>query len=163
LAGGEETKESLWMGDKGLPILLLIFGIVALDQFTKYCIQQTMTVNMSIPVIDSVFHLTYILNPGAAFGILENQRWFFLSTAALLFFAAAVFWRRLAEETLPARLGVGMLLGGAIGNVIDRARSGYVVDFFDFRIWPVFNVADIFIVAGVGLMMCRLLFNKRKE
>ncbi len=146
-----------------MPILLLIFGIVALDQFTKYYIQQTMTVNMSIPVIDSVFHLTYILNPGAAFGILENQRWFFLLTAALLFFAAAVFWRRLAEETLPARLGVGMLLGGAIGNVIDRARSGYVVDFFDFRIWPVFNIADIFIVAGVGLMMCRLLFNKRKE
>lgn len=151
------------MGDISLPILFFIAGIIALDQLTKFIVQGAMQPGESIPVISGIFHITYVLNAGAAFGILENQRIFFLATAMLLVAAAAFFWRKIASERLVTRLGTAMLLGGAVGNMIDRVRTGYVVDFFDFRVWPVFNIADIFIVVGVGAIIYMMVFSKPKE
>ena len=126
--------------------------IIALDQGSKWLIQQGLTLHESIPVIPGFFHITYILNRGAAFGILENQRWLFLIMAILLFVLYAVFRKKLPEHRA-VQAGAGMLLGGAFGNALDRFLHGAVVDFFDFRIWPVFNIADIGIVVGVCLLL----------
>ena len=89
--------------------------IIALDQGSKWLIQQGMTLHESIPVIPGFFHITYILNRGAAFGILENQRWLFLIMAILLFGLYAVFRKKLPEHRA-VQAGAGMLLGGAFCN-----------------------------------------------
>ena len=129
---------------------LLLF---AADQISKEAIQHFMDLGETVPLIPHVFHLTYILNPGAAFGILEYQRIFFLLIVVILF--AAYFWFR---NRIPSRpvyfpVGIGLLLGGALGNAVDRWRLSGVVDFFDFRIWPIFNIADMGICAGVALIV----------
>jgi len=132
--------------------VLLALAVVLFDQVSKLYIEAYMSVGSSVPVVNNVFHITLVLNPGAAFGILEHQQWFFIVVALLLFAAVAFFYRRLALLSQTLRLGVALFVGGALGNLIDRIRLGCVVDFFDFRIWPVFNVADTAIVLGVGLI-----------
>lgn len=144
-----------------MPILLLTAiatAVVIIDQWSKYFIQTHMLPGMSIPVIDNLFHITYVLNPGAAFGILENQRIFFIIIALFMLGLSAYFFTRIPDTFRLMRLGISLLAGGAVGNVIDRVQTGYVVDFFDFRIWPVFNVADIAIVTGVGCVIYTLVF-----
>lgn len=131
--------------------------VVLLDQATKFWIQSRMGYGESIPVIKDIFHITYILNAGAAFGILENKTWFFILVAVLLIAGVAYIFPRLPAEKPILRFGAGLLTGGAVGNLIDRVRIGYVIDFFDFRIWPIFNVADICIVCGVGCLVYALL------
>ena len=124
--------------------------VIIIDQATKYWIQSRMAYGESAPVIREVFHITYILNPGAAFGILENKTWFFIAVALILLVGVAYLYPRLPANQPMVKLGAGLLVGGAIGNLIDRVRIGYVIDFFDFRIWPIFNVADIAICIGVA-------------
>ena len=144
-----------------MPILLLAavpIAVIVIDQWSKKYIQAHMLPGMSLPVIDNVFHITYVLNPGAAFGILENQRMFFIAIALFMLALSGYFFYRVNENFRLMRLGICLLAGGAIGNVIDRVQTGYVVDFFDFRIWPVFNVADIAIVTGVGCVVYSLVF-----
>ncbi|MCX7780362.1 MAG: signal peptidase II [Negativicutes bacterium] len=142
-----------------MPILILAVIIVILDQATKYYIQQTMFLGMSVPVINNIFHITYILNPGAAFGIMEHKTAFFVIIAILLLAGIVYIFPRIPPECTLLRLGTGLMAGGAVGNVIDRVRTGYVVDFFDFRIWPVFNIADISIVIGVAFIIYTMLFS----
>ena len=133
---------------------LAVAGVVlALDQVTKFAVQQRMAEGMSIPVWPGVFHLTYIRNPGAAFGLLADQRWLFILVALLLIACVAFLFRQLIQQPPIMRFGAALLVGGAVGNLIDRIRLGKVVDFFDFRIWPIFNVADIAICVGVGLIL----------
>ncbi len=139
-------------------MVFLAMLVVLFDQYSKYYIQSNMVVGHSIPVIQDVFHLTYILNPGAAFGVLEYKTTFFVSVALLMIGGIVLFYQRITKMHKLLRLGVGLLSGGALGNVIDRVRLGCVVDFFDFRIWPVFNVADIAIVMGVACIIYVLLF-----
>jgi signal peptidase II len=131
--------------------------VIVIDQATKYWIQSRMAYGESSPVIREVFHITYILNPGAAFGILENKTWFFIAVALVLLAGVAYLYPRLPANQPMVKLGAGLLVGGAIGNLIDRVRIGYVIDFFDFRIWPIFNVADICIVCGVACLAYYLL------
>lgn len=132
--------------------LLTALFVTIFDQLVKWFVVNHMELGETIPIIRNVFHLTYILNPGAAFGILPHQDWFFLAIVVALFIAFFVMRKRITENPLYFPSAVGMLLGGALGNGLDRARLGAVVDFFDFRIWPIFNIADIFICAGVGLI-----------
>lgn len=132
--------------------------VVLLDQMTKIWVQSRMTYGESIPVFPELFHITYILNPGAAFGILEHKTWFFVLVAVLLLGAVAFLYPRIPADRDVLRVGAGLLTGGAAGNLIDRVRTGLVVDFFDFRIWPIFNVADICIVCGVACLTYVLLF-----
>lgn len=141
-----------------MPILLLAIIVITLDQWSKYTIQNSMSLGMSIPIIPNIFHLTYILNPGAAFGILENQRFLFVVIALIMLGAIAYYYPRLRNQPVLLRLGLGLMAGGATGNVVDRVKTGYVIDFFDFRIWPVFNIADIAIVTGVSCIVYTLLF-----
>ena len=137
---------------------VLFVGVVACDQFTKALVMKSMVPGESIPIVQDIFHLTYVLNPGAAFGILSNQRMFLLITGVVLIAAAAYFYPLLKKSDVYLRLGATAILSGAVANLIDRAQTGYVVDFFDFRIWPVFNVADIAIVIGMGFMIYAILF-----
>lgn len=133
--------------------ILTAFLICVLDQAVKWFVQTSMTLGESIPLIPHVFHLTYIINPGAAFGILADQRWFFLAIVGVLFILFFIYRNRIPKRPVYFPVAVGMLLGGALGNGIDRVRIEGVVDFFDFRIWPIFNVADIAICVGVGLIV----------
>lgn len=137
---------------------VLFFGIVALDQFTKALVVKSMVPGESIPILQEIFHLTYVLNPGAAFGILSNQREFLLLTGAVLILATAYFYPLIKKSDACLRYGTTAILSGAVANLIDRVQTGYVVDFFDFRFWPVFNVADIAIVVGMGFMIYSILF-----
>ncbi|MDP3487849.1 MAG: signal peptidase II [Bacillota bacterium] len=134
-------------------IALVIAGlVVVLDQLTKYAVVQLLPYLNSRPVIPGVFYLTHVRNVGAAFGLFAEQRILFM--VAVVFITAAFFFfrselRRLGTIALVAS---GLVLGGALGNAIDRVRLGYVVDFFDFKVWPVFNVADSAIVVGSLLL-----------
>ena len=138
---------------------LLFVGIVAVDQFVKGIVAASMVPGESIPIIKHVFHLTYVLNPGAAFGILPHQRELFLLAGAAILIGAAVFYSKIQKSEGVLRFGLISLLSGAAANLIDRFQNGLVVDFLDFRIWPVFNIADIAIVVGVGFMIYSILFN----
>ena len=146
-----------------MPTLILIIFIIGIDQLSKFYIQSVLALGKSVPVLPDIFHITYILNPGAAFGILEHQRLLFIVVATALLLGVLCFQNRLKKETLRMRLGVALLSGGAIGNLVDRIRLGAVVDFFDFRIWPIFNVADIAIVLGVGLIVWAAFLTTKEE
>lgn len=144
-------------------LILLSLVIIAVDQYSKYYIQTHMLQGASIPVIQDIFHITYVLNPGAAFGMLEHQTAFFIVVALILLAGAIYFYPRIPAKNFMLRCGIGLQAGGAIGNVIDRIRTGYVVDFFDFRIWPVFNIADVAIVTGVCFIIFHILYLSGKE
>ena len=138
-------------------------GIILLDQLVKLYIQSTMLPGMSFPIVQDVFHITFVLNPGAAFGILANQQFFFIGIGIAILLAAVYYYPMLKKQDIWIRYGAALLLGGAVGNLIDRIRYGVVIDFFDFRIWPVFNVADIAIVVGVGCIIYALLFRGERD
>ena len=112
--------------------LLLILVIIGLDQLSKAYIHSSMPLGMSIPVIHDVFHITYILNPGAAFGILENQQMFFIIVGLGILGAAVYFYPTLQRSNRWIRYGAALLLGGAAGNLIDRIRHGMVIIFLIF-------------------------------
>ena len=142
---------------------MLPLVVVILDQFSKYIVVENMALGESIPIIEEVFHLTYILNPGAAFGMFAHNRLFFIAIAVVVI--GIIIWarREILASPWEVKAGCGLFLGGAIGNLIDRARQGLVIDFFDFRIWPVFNIADIAICIGVGLIIWNLLKTELKR
>jgi lipoprotein signal peptidase len=118
---------------------------------------------MSVPIIQNIFHITYILNPGAAFGLLEHKTELLIFIAIVMISVLIYFYNRIPKNLKLLRFGLGLLAGGSIGNVLDRVRTGYVVDFFDFRIWPIFNVADIAIVCGVCSVIWTIVFLNKED
>lgn len=134
-------------------LLWLPLLVVFLDRVTKWLVISHMTEGESIPVIENLFHWTYVLNPGAAFGMLPHSRLFFLMVGAAAVLSVVWFRQEILAEEWRIRSGAALFLGGALGNLWDRWQTGLVIDFFDFRIWPVFNVADIAICTGVGLIL----------
>lgn len=135
----------------------IIMAVLLIDQGSKAAVQMLMYLGETIPVLPPVFYLTYIMNPGAAFGILPNQKVLFITTGLLLVIGVLVGYRKLPPEKKVLRSGLGLVLGGALGNLVDRLRFGRVVDFLDFRVWPVFNLADTAIFIGVCLLAWELL------
>lgn len=144
-------------------LVLLPLAVVIVDQLSKYVVVESMALGESIPIIEGIFHLTYILNPGAAFGMFAHNRLFFIAIAVVVIGIIAWARKEILASPLEVRVGCGLFLGGAIGNLIDRARQGVVIDFFDFRIWPIFNIADIAICIGVGLIIWNLLKTELKR
>lgn len=144
-------------------LYLLIAAVVVLDQVTKYLIASNVPLNHSIPVIDGVFHITYIQNFGAAFSILQNQQVLLqiISGAAILALLGYLIWKGRTMH-LMASLSFALIVAGGIGNLIDRFTKGYVVDFFDFRVWPIFNVADIAVCCGCVLLIFYVLFWEKR-
>ena len=138
-----------------------VFAIVLLlDQFTKLLALQFLNETGSIPVIPKVFYLTLVYNPGVAFGIFRHHPavLFVVVTISLIFLF--LWGSRKADLIGLQRLGLAMILGGAVGNWIDRARFGAVIDFLDFRVWPVFNIADSAITIGVSIFVILILRKK---
>lgn len=142
---------------------LLFLLILVVDQCTKFVIQMEMIPGQSWEVFPPFFSLTYVLNPGAAFGILEHQRFFFVFACIVLLLLFLYFYPKLRRMSPSIHYGCVAMLAGAVGNMLDRIHTGLVIDFFDFHFWPVFNVADIAIVIGVFLMACAILFGKDEE
>jgi signal peptidase II len=133
----------------------LVIGILVFDQLTKYIINQRIPKGVSIPIIKNIFHLTYVLNPGAAFGMFKNQVYFFITVAVLAIIFIMIILRR--KGTRREEIALYLILSGAISNLIDRIRLGAVIDFLDFRIWPVFNIADSAITIGAILLAYSVL------
>lgn len=135
--------------------LLIIILIVAADQLTKIWAVNALQEISTLPVIQDVFHFTYVENRGAAFGMLADQRWIFM-VLSVLGIGALILWM-LTDKTLktPMKLLLAMIIGGGIGNMIDRVRLGYVIDFIDCRFidFYVFNVADSFVTVGCFLFV----------
>jgi len=142
-----------------LGIGIIIFLV---DQLVKRLVVSSMHLGDSMPVIKGIFHITYVLNPGAAFGMLEHQRWVFILVAVAVVLAAGIFYSKLKRESALLQTGAGLLLGGAVGNLVDRIQTGLVVDFLDFRVWPVFNIADIAICVGAGILILDM-WQRRNE
>ena len=137
----------------------LFIGVVALDQITKMHVVNSMELGESIPIIEKFFYITYTLNPGAAFGILPNQRVFFLFIGVLLLIGFILFYRRLNKTDKLFKFGVILGVSGSIGNLIDRIQTGYVVDFLDCKIWrAIFNIADVAIVCGMFIIFYFVAF-----
>lgn len=113
----------------------------------------------SIPLLRDVFHLTYVRNEGAAFGLFPGRQSIFMITTAVVLIVIAAYWRRSRPTAWPIVVALGLIAGGSIGNLIDRATLGRVTDFFDFTLidFPVFNIADSSIVVGVGILIAWLL------
>ncbi|MNO59168.1 Lipoprotein signal peptidase [compost metagenome] len=146
-------------------IALIMFLI---DQGTKYLIATKLTIGEQIPVIGDFFLITSHRNRGAAFGILEGQRWFFIVVTVIV--VTGLIWyllkvKKLGNKLLPTALS--LVLGGAVGNFLDRAVAGEVVDFLQFNFgsytFPIFNVADSCIVIGVALIVLDSLLEVRRE
>lgn len=140
--------------------LWISFLVLIIDQITKYFVSSHFYLGESVQVIPNVFHWTYILNPGAAFGMLDGNRWFFVAIAVLVCAGVWYFRKELQQESVMVQNGAALFIGGAIGNLIDRIFIGQVIDFFDFRIWPIFNVADIAICVGVGLIIWNIIMTE---
>lgn len=145
--------------------------IVVLDQVTKTEVMETMRLHESIPIVPDFFSLTYIRNPGAAFGLLATSGTLF----RLIFFALtslfavgllAMIFLRLREDDWAGQLSIAAIFGGAIGNLLDRMRFGEVIDFLDFYVgryhWPAFNVADAAISIGVVVLILHFAFEKKE-
>jgi len=131
--------------------IIIISAIVA-DRVSKVICRQYLRPLGSIPVIKGVFHLTYVENTGAAFGMLQGNTWFLILTSALVSAVVAYLIWKVKPENRYVKLSLALILGGALGNLVDRVLLGYVVDFLDFRIWPVFNIADSCVVVGAILL-----------
>lgn len=140
--------------------MLIYYYVIALlvflaDRVTKWLVVSKMEFGQSIPLWEGVFHLTSHRNRGAAFGILQNQRTFFIVITLLVIVGIVWYLRRTYQESGLVSWALALILGGAVGNFYDRALTGEVVDFFDFTLihFPIFNIADSAIVIGVGLFV----------
>ncbi len=145
--------------------------LVAADQATKAVVQRSMTLHDSIPIVPSV-NLTYTRNPGAAFSLLADadptfRGWFFLAVSVVALTLVTMFLRRVERGDWWTLSALSLILGGAVGNLIDRLRLGEVVDFIDLYVgryhWPVFNVADSGITVGMLLLLGHALLQRRPD
>lgn len=143
---------------------VIALAIIIIDQFTKYLVVRNMQIGDSIPLIPDVFHLTSHRNMGAAFGILQNQRLLFIIITVAVVIGIVVSLVRIGKSQPRVSLALSLVLGGAIGNFIDRVSTGQVVDFLYIKLidFPIFNVADMAITFGVGLLMLDLFLDAKR-
>ena len=144
------------MGYIGFAVFVILF-----DQASKFYIQHNMHIGESIPVIKGIFHITYIENPRTSFGLFEYNTSFFVIAVLISVILVILIYKKIIFKKDPFMyIPLTLVLGGAVGNLIDRVRiDGKVIDFIDFRIWPVFNFADSAIVCGMLVLLIHLLFH----
>ncbi len=150
--------------------MLIAILVVMLDQLSKWWIRALFELYESLPVFPGL-QIIYVRNLGAAFSFLSSaggwQRWFFIVLSLLASIAIVIWIYRLPNHRRLEALGLSLVLGGAVGNLVDRVLLGYVVDFIDVYYqswhWPVFNVADSAITVGVVIMIVDIVFNQRHE
>ncbi|MEO8191122.1 MAG: signal peptidase II [Acidobacteriota bacterium] len=151
---------------------LVSLGVLVLDQWSKGLITRSFEVHQSASVITNLFDLTYVRNSGAAFGLFASvdssvKAIVLNSVAVLVFLVVSAYALRSSHRSIRLQLGFALILGGAVGNLLDRVRFGYVVDFLDISIsghhWPAFNVADSAICMGVALLFLDMLRSEDEE
>jgi len=158
----KSSRHGLWM----FAIALLV---IALDQYTKHLVRtcEHLPLNGSwnpIPWLDRIVTLTHVRNSGVAFGFLPGMGTSVIAVAVVVVFIIVFYYRQLAEASWLLHTAFGLQLGGAMGNMIDRITdNGHVTDFIDFRVWPVFNVADSAVVVGTILLAFYIFFLDRPE
>ncbi|MHB8130395.1 MAG: signal peptidase II [Mobilitalea sp.] len=143
-------------------IIVLVTGI---DQWTKYLAETQLKPINTVPLVRDIFHLTYARNTGAAFSILRDKQVFLILVTAIVVVALICYFIKIlktGEATL--KLALTFIIGGALGNLIDRIRLNYVTDFLDFTLinYPIFNFADVFVVLGVVVLSYFVLFKGAK-
>ena len=146
-----------WFCSVGLLVYLL-------DRISKYLVVTRMEPAETIPLIRGFFHITYVKNAGAAFGVLQDKRWFFIAVTLLIMALMVYLVFTMGKKDLLFSLTLGLITGGATGNLTDRLQSGLVTDFLDFRgIWPyIFNIADSSLVVGVFLLAIQIFLMEKK-
>ena len=146
--------------------IIALAGVI-LDQLSKYMAVHFLQGTDGIDLIPGVFRLTYLENRGAAFGVLQGQQWFFYLITAVILVVVVLAYVRIpaGRKFLPLQICAVFIVSGALGNLIDRVRLGYVVDFFYFELidFPVFNVADIFVTVSAVLLAVLLLLYYKEE
>ena len=159
----QKPKESNWQ--TAIPLIIVAFPTLILDWGSKWLVQTHIQITEVIPIIPGFFNLRHDRNTGAAFGVLAGHRiLLILITIAALAFIFAYYLR--FRDSRWMQISLGFLLGGAIGNFIDRIRLGEVVDFLQFGIaskglfWPTFNIADISVCIGAGMLIVYLFRNR---
>ena len=150
-------------GSRRWLIFAAAFAVLAADRVSKHVAMERLSAAGPLEVIPNVFHLTLVLNRGAAFGILQGGTVLFIVLTLLAAALIIVHTFRSSAISLPVASSLGLILGGAAGNLVDRVRFGYVIDFLDFRVWPVFNIADSAITLGAGILILNLLFSVRSQ
>jgi len=167
----DATRLSKGLDKKYIPLFTYMPVIIILDQLVKIYVDKTMYLYQSIEVLENFFHITYIRNKGAAFGILSGANEslrvpFFLTVSAIAIVVIIYTIYTYREESQLFPFSMALILGGAIGNMIDRIRLGEVIDFVDVHWythhWPAFNVADSAITIGVTLLIINILFEHKK-
>ena len=143
--------------------VLLIVAVLVLDRIVKIAVASNLEPGQSIPVIDNIFHITYVQNQGAAFSMLQGHPTLLIVLPAVVIGVGIIFicvnFRKYNRTFM---ISLSLICGGGLGNLTDRMAQGYVVDMFDFRIFPVFNVADICVCVGCGLLMLyMIIYNNR--
>ncbi|MGD9153893.1 MAG: signal peptidase II [Bacillota bacterium] len=146
-----------------MPYWYLIMLVCLADQAVKLYIQVNLAPYQSINLLPDWFSITHVMNYGAAFGIMQSQT--VILTAVALGTFVFIWWKRrkIRHYSVWFQIGIAVALGGALGNCIDRLRQGYVVDFIDVHFWPIFNIADIAIIGGVGAIVIGMLYQKRQR
>lgn len=143
-------------------IALITFLI---DRLSKLAVVKWMQEGQTIPLWEGVFHITSLRNKGAAFGILQGQRWLFIILTVIVISGIVFYLRQNSKKNPRMSLALSILLGGALGNFYDRLIKGEVVDSLDFRLidYPIFNLADVFIFTGVALLLWEIWQEDRKS
>ncbi|HAZ08084.1 MAG TPA: signal peptidase II [Elusimicrobia bacterium] len=145
--------------------LITVVVIIFLDRLSKIFFSKLLSAGESLPIIKNVFHMTLVHNTGIAFGLFKDQGIVFIIIpviAVILLIFNIFYYKNNKELSRTYILGFSLILGGAIGNLVDRINYGYVIDFIDFRFWPVFNIADSAITIGAIIIgiKCILLSAK---
>ena len=148
--------------NKIFPYIMTVL-ILGFDQIVKLFVRQSMYEGQSIPVIQDIFHITYIENQGVAFGLFAGHTMVLVVISILILIGLFLFMWREKSQAASLRYGVAFIASGALGNIIDRAMKASVTDMFDFRIWPIFNVADIAVCVGFLLLVIYLLFSSEEK
>ncbi len=145
--------------------LALIIATIFIDQITKWLATIFLRGVDTVPVIKDVLHLTYLENTGAAFGMLKNHRWVFLVLTTVTIIGLSVYLFKFAENNKILKTSISFIVGGGVGNMIDRLLAGYVVDFIDFRLidFAIFNIADSFVCVGAALMVLYIFITPDKS
>ncbi|MFA5516500.1 MAG: signal peptidase II [Desulfuromonadales bacterium] len=153
-----------------LLLLIVTLVVVPLDQATKLYISSHFRLYESVTVLENFFHISYLRNKGAAFGLLADSAFripFFITVAVLAAAGILVYMYQISNRQRLLQAGLSLIFAGALGNLIDRVLYGEVIDFLDFHWyehhWPAFNVADSAITVGVGLMLIDLFLEERKK
>jgi len=142
--------------------IVIAFFICFIDQASKFCAEKFILTPSGLPVIDGVLHLTLVYNTGIAFGLFKQYPFVFtvVTAAAIVIIVYFLLQKKYILNEWES-FSLGFILGGSAGNLIDRLRFGHIVDFIDFRVWPVFNLADSFILIGAVILVFSIFFKRR--